>query len=69
MAKKVHCACCGRQIVSYKSNDKYTIGPASDGCLSLGFGKYACPPCSVTEAEFDRINNEVEENTIYEYTK
>jgi hypothetical protein len=55
---KIYCSCCGRQIVSYRTKDKHTIGPASDGCLSLGFGKYACPSCSIMELEFERLENE-----------
>ena len=53
---KVYCACCGRQIVNYQVDDKWTIGPSSDGCLVLGFGKYACPKCKKDELEWNEVH-------------
>jgi len=50
----ITCACCGRQIVDYQTDDEYTIGPYR-GSMNLGFGKYACPPCTNDEIEWERI--------------
>lgn len=50
----IRCECCARQIVSYRIDDEYCIGPASDGCMNLGTGRYACPPCSKIEREEEK---------------
>jgi len=68
--KRLICDCCGRQIVSYKANDKYIIGPASDGVLILGINKHACPECSPIEQQEEQafIENEIikiEKEKIY----
>ncbi len=43
MPKRIECACCGRQIVSYPVNDKYCVGGKPP--KALGFGKYCCHIC------------------------
>ena len=55
---RINCACCGRQIVSYEVDDRWAVGPASDGCLALGSGKYACPKCKKDELEWNEMQED-----------
>lgn len=54
---KIVCSCCGRQIVSYRADDKWVIGPFS-GTLNLGFGKVACFKCAPDEIAWERMEEE-----------
>ena len=41
---RVICDCCGRQIVTYKADEKQVIGPR-DKAKSIGFGRHCCHVC------------------------
>jgi hypothetical protein len=45
MDKIIRCACCGRQIVSYRASEDHIVGgrPAT----MLGFGQYSCHECAM----------------------
>ncbi len=42
--KRLICDCCGRQIVDYKANDEFIIGPKK-GTELIGINQHTCHEC------------------------
>lgn len=45
---KIHCCCCGRQIVSYDAEDNKIVGSTLKDPTQMGLGNFCCHKCSHT---------------------